>query len=57
MGAWEAGPFLLSAAPGAGKTRPALELARRELERGSAASGRRGLPDRPFDPAVGTGGQ
>jgi superfamily II DNA or RNA helicase len=37
MGAWEAGPFLLSAAPGAGKTRPALELARRELRRGSAA--------------------
>jgi superfamily II DNA or RNA helicase len=37
MGVWEAGPFLLSAAPGAGKTRPALELARRELRRGSAA--------------------
>src|SRR4051794_16824011 len=28
MRAWSAGPFLLSAAPGAGKTRPALELAR-----------------------------
>jgi superfamily II DNA or RNA helicase len=28
MGAWTAGPFLVSAAPGAGKTRPALELAR-----------------------------
>ncbi|MFZ2049472.1 MAG: DEAD/DEAH box helicase family protein, partial [Solirubrobacteraceae bacterium] len=26
---WQEGPFLLSAAPGAGKTRPALELARR----------------------------
>ncbi|MGN6167673.1 MAG: ATP-dependent helicase, partial [Solirubrobacteraceae bacterium] len=38
MGAWESGPFLLSAAPGAGKTRPALELARRELGRGSASS-------------------
>jgi superfamily II DNA or RNA helicase len=25
---WQAGPFLVSAAPGAGKTRPALELAR-----------------------------
>jgi superfamily II DNA or RNA helicase len=25
---WEGGPFLISAAPGAGKTRPALELAR-----------------------------
>jgi superfamily II DNA or RNA helicase len=28
---WQAGPFLISAAPGAGKTRPALELARRLL--------------------------
>src|SRR4051812_17551532 len=28
MGAWSSGPFLVSAAPGAGKTRPALELAR-----------------------------
>ncbi|MHB1539188.1 MAG: DEAD/DEAH box helicase [Solirubrobacteraceae bacterium] len=28
---WESGPFLLSAAPGAGKTRPALELAKRLL--------------------------
>ena len=28
MGAWSTGPFLISAAPGAGKTRPALELAR-----------------------------
>jgi superfamily II DNA or RNA helicase len=28
MGAWTNGPFLVSAAPGAGKTRPALELAR-----------------------------
>lgn len=28
---WEEGPFLLSAAPGAGKTRPALELALRLL--------------------------
>jgi len=34
MASWESGPFLLSAAPGAGKTRPALELARRELEAG-----------------------
>ena len=31
MARWEQGPFLVSAAPGAGKTRPALELARREL--------------------------
>jgi superfamily II DNA or RNA helicase len=28
---WQSGPFLVSAAPGAGKTRPALELARRLL--------------------------
>lgn len=28
---WDDGPFLISAAPGAGKTRPALELARRLL--------------------------
>src|ERR1700722_8586908 len=28
---WEGGPYLISAAPGAGKTRPALELARRLL--------------------------
>src|SRR3954468_3324929 len=28
MGAWSSGPFLISAAPGAGKTRPALEFAR-----------------------------
>lgn len=28
---WEGGPFLVSAAPGAGKTRPALELTRRLL--------------------------
>lgn len=28
---WQHGPFLISAAPGAGKTRPALELARRML--------------------------
>ncbi|MEA2197787.1 MAG: hypothetical protein QOJ25_1838, partial [Solirubrobacteraceae bacterium] len=37
--AWQDGPFLLSAAPGAGKTRPALELARTEL----AAGGRRAV--------------
>jgi len=28
MRTWESGPFLIAAAPGAGKTRPALELAR-----------------------------
>ena len=39
MGAWSASPdrpFLLSAAPGAGKTRPALELARAQLSTGAA---------------------
>jgi superfamily II DNA or RNA helicase len=30
---WRGGPFLISAAPGAGKTRPALELARELLTR------------------------
>ena len=34
MAGWEGGPFLLSAAPGAGKTRPALELAARQLQAG-----------------------
>ena len=33
LGSWERGPFLISAAPGAGKTRPALELARDLLSR------------------------
>jgi superfamily II DNA or RNA helicase len=31
---WREGPFLISAAPGAGKTRPALELAGDLLSRG-----------------------
>ena len=34
LAAWSHGAFLLSAAPGAGKTRPALELARTELADG-----------------------
>ncbi len=34
---WEDGPFLVSAAPGAGKTRPALELAKGLLARGAVA--------------------
>ena len=38
MERWERGSFLLSAAPGAGKTRPALELARRQLSSGTAGS-------------------
>jgi superfamily II DNA or RNA helicase len=35
LGAWESGPFLISAAPGSGKTRPALELARGLLSEGA----------------------
>jgi superfamily II DNA or RNA helicase len=38
MDNWERGSFLLSAAPGAGKTRPALELARRQLASRTAGS-------------------
>ena len=38
MDRWERGSFLLSAAPGAGKTRPALELAGRELASGAVGS-------------------
>ena len=38
MAGWTDGPFLVSAAPGAGKTRPAIELARRELASGAAGS-------------------
>jgi superfamily II DNA or RNA helicase len=37
LGGWQGGPFLISAAPGAGKTRPALELARRMLSGGDAS--------------------
>lgn len=37
LDAWRSGPFLISAAPGAGKTRPALELARAMLERRTVA--------------------
>ncbi len=36
METWDAGPFLISAAPGTGKTRPALEHARRQLVTGAA---------------------
>jgi superfamily II DNA or RNA helicase len=34
MARWASGPFLIAAAPGAGKTRPALEQARRMLRAG-----------------------
>jgi superfamily II DNA or RNA helicase len=37
MADWEEGPFLISAAPGAGKTRPALEFARTQLKTGAIA--------------------
>jgi superfamily II DNA or RNA helicase len=35
LAGWREGPFLISAAPGAGKTRPALALARELLARGA----------------------
>jgi superfamily II DNA or RNA helicase len=38
MADWNDGPFLLSAAPGAGKTRPALELAREQLAAGAISA-------------------
>ncbi len=38
MAAWEDGPFLISAAPGAGKTRPALEFARAQLNAGAISA-------------------
>ncbi len=38
MAGWRSGPFLISAAPGAGKTRPALEFARRQLAEGAAGA-------------------
>jgi superfamily II DNA or RNA helicase len=38
MREWDSGPFLVSAAPGAGKTRPALELAREQLAEGTVGS-------------------
>src|SRR6202000_1087916 len=38
MATWKAGPFLGSAAPGAGKTRPALEFARAQLNAGAVSS-------------------
>jgi superfamily II DNA or RNA helicase len=41
-------PFLLSAAPGAGKTRPALEFARRQLERGAIGSVAVACPTAPL---------
>ncbi len=38
MASRDDGPFLLSAAPGAGKTRPALELARQQLASGAISA-------------------
>ena len=37
MADWESGSFLLSAAPGAGKTRPALEFARAQINAGAVS--------------------
>ena len=44
MAAWEDGPFLVSAAPGAGKTRPALEFARAVSQDMQFARNRAHLP-------------
>ena len=49
---WQGGPFLISAAPGAGKTRPALELAAELLARRVCKSVVV-LPDDAADTAVG----
>ena len=38
MADWDEGSFLVSAAPGAGKTRPALEFARAQLNAGAVSS-------------------
>lgn len=38
MARWRDGPFLMSAAPGAGKTRPALEFARQQIASGAAST-------------------
>ena len=57
MDAWDDGPFLISAAPGAGKTRPALEFARRAAEGGPIGRVARRLPDDAADAPVGRGGR
>ena len=54
MERWSAGSFLISAAPGAGKTRPALEFARRQLAAGAIDARRRRVSDRAAHAAVGT---
>jgi superfamily II DNA or RNA helicase len=38
MADWREGPFLISAAPGAGKTRPALQFAREQLRAGAVSN-------------------
>jgi superfamily II DNA or RNA helicase len=48
MDAWSEGSFLLSAAPGAGKTRPALEFARQQLEREAISSVAIACPTAPL---------
>jgi superfamily II DNA or RNA helicase len=48
MADWEDGPFLVSAAPGAGKTRPALEFARAQLNAGSISAVAVACPTAPL---------
>ena len=50
-------PFLISAAPGAGKTRPALEFARTQLADGRASASRGRVPDGAADAPVGARGR
>ena len=61
MRTWDAGPdrppFLIAAAPGAGKTRPALELARELLTAGRVRRVVVVIPDRAADAAVGERGR
>jgi superfamily II DNA or RNA helicase len=48
MADWEDGPFLVSAAPGAGKTRPALEFARAQLNAGAISAVAVACPTAPL---------
>ena len=53
---WQDGPFLISAAPGAGKTRPALELARAVARAARRQARRRAVPDDAAHTPVGCRG-
>lgn len=57
MAGWERGSFLLSAAPGAGKTRPALKLARGQLASGAAGSVVVACPTGPLTRQCARGGE